>query len=132
VVFSKGDRTIVVSNHAGDIKPGTPALRFLRRGLGLSSEAVKERGVRNYIAIAEPSDDGKTWWISVPGLPGVTSAADGPEQIARQTQDALTSAIEAGALPPPAIEDGVIPSYDLGEYENPLVVLVAYEPTVTA
>ena len=27
---------------------------------------------------------------------------------------------------PPAIEDGVIPSYDLGEHEDPLVVLVAY------
>ena len=58
----------------------------------------------------------------------MTSAADGPEQIARQAQEALTSAIEAGAEPPPAIEDGVIPSHDLGEYENPLVVLVAYEP----
>jgi predicted RNase H-like HicB family nuclease len=88
---------------------------------------VKEIGVRNYIVIAEPSDDGKAWWISSPGLPGVTSAADGPEQIARQVQDALTLAIEAGAVPPPAIEHGAIPSYDLGEYENPLVVLVAYE-----
>jgi predicted RNase H-like HicB family nuclease len=89
---------------------------------------MKETGVRNYIAIAEPSDDGKTWWISFPGFPGVTSAADGPEQIARQAQDALTSAIDAGAVLPPAIEDGVIPAYDLREYENPLVVLVAYEP----
>lgn len=88
--------------------------------------------MRNYVAIAELSDDGRTWWISFPGMPGVTSAADGPEQIARQAQDALTSAIEAGAALPPAIEDGVIPPYDLGEYENPLVVLVAYEPAVAA
>jgi predicted RNase H-like HicB family nuclease len=87
-------------------------------------------GVRNYIAIAEPSDDGKTWWISFPGIPGVTSAADGPEQIARQARDALTSAIESGAMLPPAIEDGVIPPHDLGEYENPLVFLVAYKPAV--
>jgi hypothetical protein len=35
-------------------------------------------------------------------------------------------------VPPPAIEDGVISAYDLGEYENPLVVLVAYEPAVAA
>jgi predicted RNase H-like HicB family nuclease len=79
--------------------------------------------VRNYIAIAEPSDDG-TWWISFPNLPGVTSAADGPEQIATQAQDALASAVEAGAVLPPSIEDGVIPPYDLGDYQNPLVVLV--------
>lgn len=88
--------------------------------------------MRNYIAIAEPSDDGKTWWISFPSFPGVTSAAHGPEQIARQAQDALTSAIEAGAALPPAIEDGVIPPYDLAEYENPLVVLVAYAPAAVA
>jgi predicted RNase H-like HicB family nuclease len=81
--------------------------------------------VRNYIAIAEPSDDG-TWWISFPNLPGVTSAADGPEQIATQAQDALASAVEAGAVLPPSIEDGVIPPYDLGDYQNPLVVLVPY------
>lgn len=86
--------------------------------------------MRHTIAIAEKSDDGKTWWISFPGLPGVTSAADGPEQIALQARDALTSAIEAGVTLPPAIEDGVVPAYDVGEYENPLVVLVGYGPAV--
>jgi predicted RNase H-like HicB family nuclease len=84
-------------------------------------------GMRNFIAIAEPADDGRTWWISFPGLPGVTSAADGPEQIAAQARDALDSASEAGVVLPPAIEDGGIPAYDLGEYHNPLVVLVSYE-----
>jgi predicted RNase H-like HicB family nuclease len=82
--------------------------------------------MRSYIAIAEPSDDGKTWWISFPGLPGVTSAADGPEHIAAQARDALASAVEAGAALPQAIEDGAIPVYDLGDYANPLVVLVPY------
>jgi hypothetical protein len=53
----------------------------------------------------------------------VTSAADGPEQIALQAQDALASAVEAGAVLPPAIEDGAVLS-DLGEYHKPLVVLV--------
>jgi predicted RNase H-like HicB family nuclease len=88
--------------------------------------------MRNYIAIAEPADDGKTWWISFPGLPGVTSTADGPGQIATQAQDALASAIDAGAALPPAIEDGVIPPYDLSEYQHPLVVLVPFFPPVTA
>jgi len=81
--------------------------------------------VRNYIAIAEPSGDG-TWWISFPNAPGVTSAADGREQIASQAQNALASAVESGAALPPSIEDGVIPPYDLGDYQNPLVVLVPY------
>jgi predicted RNase H-like HicB family nuclease len=90
---------------------------------------MRDKHMRNYIAIAEPSDDGKTWWISFPGFPGVTSAADGAEQIATQARDALTSAIEAGAALPPAIEDGVIPPYDLSEYDRPLVVLVPYAPT---
>nr|WP_294508917.1 type II toxin-antitoxin system HicB family antitoxin [uncultured Rhodopila sp.] len=87
---------------------------------------MKETSVRNYIAIAESSGDG-AWWISFPNLPGVTSAADGPEQIASQARDALTSAVEAGATLPRSIEDGVIPPYDLGDYQNPLVVLVRFE-----
>jgi predicted RNase H-like HicB family nuclease len=82
--------------------------------------------LKNYIAIVEPSDNGKTWWISFPGLPGVISAADRPERIVTQAQDALASAVEAGAVPPPAIEDGGIPPSDLAEYHNPLVVLVPY------
>jgi predicted RNase H-like HicB family nuclease len=82
--------------------------------------------VRNYIAIAEPSNDGSVWWISFPDFPGVTSAADRPEQIAAQAQDALASAIAAGASLPHAIEDGGMPAYDLGDYHNPLVILVPY------
>ena len=88
--------------------------------------------MRNYIAIAEPSDDGTTWWISFPDLPGVTSAADRPEQIAAQAQDALASAVEAGATLPRAIEDGAVPTYDLGGYANPLVLLVPYDAPVLA
>ncbi len=53
--------------------------------------------MKSYIAIAEPSDDG-SWWISFPGLPGVTSAAEGVAQIVSQAQGALTSALEAGGL----------------------------------
>jgi hypothetical protein len=39
---------------------------------------------------------------------------------------------EAGVVLPPAIEDGRIPPHDLGEYHNPLVVLVPYAALVTA
>jgi len=88
--------------------------------------------VKSYIAIAEPSDDGKTWWISFPGLPGVTSAADSPAEIASQARDALASAIEAGAVLPRSIEEGVIPQCDLSEFDNPLIVLVPYTAPAAA
>jgi predicted RNase H-like HicB family nuclease len=89
-------------------------------------------GLRHVIAIAEPADDGRTWWISFPGLPGVTSAAGGAEQITAQARDALASASEAGAALPLTIEDGGIPPYDRGEYYSPLVVLVSYAVPVPA
>ena len=85
--------------------------------------------MRNYIAIAEPTDDGTTWWI---GFPGATAAADRPEQIAEQARDPLASAVEAGAALPQALEDGVIPAYDLGEYANPLVLLAPYATSIPA
>lgn len=89
--------------------------------------------MRNYIVIAEPSDDGKTWWISFPGLPGVTSMADGAEHIGAQARDALASAVEAGAALPPSVEDcGGVPLFDLSEFARPLVLLVAYDPSTAA
>jgi predicted RNase H-like HicB family nuclease len=87
--------------------------------------------MKNYIAIAEPSDDG-TWWISLPGIPGVTSAADGAGRIVVQAQDALASAVGADVALPPAIEDGVIPSYNLGDYHEPLMMLVPFTSPATA
>jgi hypothetical protein len=64
-----------------------------------------------------------------PGWPGVTPAADGPEQIATQARDALASAVDAGLGLPPAIEDRAIPPSDLADYNNPLIVLVSYAPS---
>jgi predicted RNase H-like HicB family nuclease len=93
---------------------------------------MRHTDVRNYIAIAEPSDDGQTWWISFPGLPGITSAADRPEQIAAQARDALASAVDAGLELPPAIEDGAVPPSDLTDYDSPLIVLVSYARTPVA
>jgi predicted RNase H-like HicB family nuclease len=83
----------------------------------------------NYIAIVEcPISVGEAWWISFPGVPGVTSAADGPDQVLPQARDALATAIEAmrteGRTPPATIEGGEFPAYDLADYEHPLVVLV--------
>ena len=50
--------------------------------------------MRSYIAIVEASDDGRTWWISFPGFPGVTSAANGPAEIVSQARDALARALD--------------------------------------
>jgi len=91
---------------------------------------------RSYIAIAEQAPGETTWWISFPSFPGVTSAADSAAEIMVQAKDALATVIEDmqrdGEELPRAIEDGVVPDYDLDGYHNPLVVLVPYVEPVTA
>ncbi len=81
---------------------------------------------RHYLAIAEASGDGHSWWISFPGSPGVVAAANLPSQITPQARDALASATEAGATLPPAVEDAGIPLYDLAGFRDPLVLMVSY------
>jgi hypothetical protein len=49
-----------------------------------------------------------------------------------QAQDALASAVGADVALPPAIEDGVIPSYNLGDYHEPLMMLVPFTSPATA
>jgi predicted RNase H-like HicB family nuclease len=79
---------------------------------------------KNYIAVAEPSDDGKTWWISFPGHDGIISAADDAGQIVQQAQDALASATMHGGRLPPSIEDGAAPPGDLSDFRSPAMVVV--------
>ena len=131
VVFRKAGQVVVVPQ-PGRYQARNFALELPRRRVGIPAATMSETDLKNDIAIAGPSDDGKTWWISFPGLPGVTSAADRPERIVAQAQDALASAVEAGIVPPPAIEDGVVPPSDLSDYDNPLVVLVPYDMPATA
>ena len=87
--------------------------------------------MRSYIAIVESAEEGNAWWISFPNLPGVTSVADSPGEIVLRAQEALASAIEAGASLPPAVEEGAIPPDDLNDFRNPLVVLVPYSAAAT-
>lgn len=82
--------------------------------------------MRSYIAIVETSEDGRTWWISFPGFPGVTSAASSPGEIVVRAREALASAVEAGAALPLAIEEGAVPPDDLGDFHDPMMVLVPY------
>ena len=81
----------------------------------------------NYIAIAEPSADDHSWWISFPALPGVTAAANTPGQIPRRAREALASAAAAGARLPPPIEKAGVTPYDLDDYRKPLVLLVSVD-----
>jgi predicted RNase H-like HicB family nuclease len=78
----------------------------------------------NHIAIAEPSADSHSWWISFPALPGVTAAANAPGQITRKAREALAAAVEAGAKLPVPIEEAGVTPYDLGDYHKPLVLLI--------
>jgi hypothetical protein len=78
----------------------------------------------NYIVIAEPALDNRSWWITFPALPGVTTVANTPGQIPRKAREA--AAVEAGIrLPPSPEEGGVTPHYDLNDYRKPLVLLVS-------
>ena len=81
----------------------------------------------NYIAIAEPSMDNHSWWITFPALPGVVAAANSPGEIARMAEDALAAAADAGAKLPPPIEEAGVTPYDLDDYNKPLVLLVTVD-----
>jgi predicted RNase H-like HicB family nuclease len=83
----------------------------------------------HYVAIAEcPTAPGEAWRISFPSFPGVTAAADTPEEITAQAHDALTLVIEGmiedGQAVPGPFEEAGLPEYDLTEFESPLVLLV--------
>ena len=79
----------------------------------------------NYIAIAEPSMDSHSWWITFPALPGVVAAANSPGEIARMAGDASAAAVDAGAKLPPPIEEAGVTPYDLNDYNKALVLLVS-------
>ena len=67
-----------------------PCARSAAAQAGTIHRNGEEHGHEEFHRDRRAADDGRTWWISFPGLPGVTSAADG-EQIAAQARDALCS-----------------------------------------
>ena len=89
---------------------------------------------RSYIAIAEQVPGETTWWISFPSFPGVTSAGGlrcrnhgaGEGCLATVIEDMLRD----GQHPPASIEDGEVPDYDPGVYQNHLVILVPHVESV--
>ncbi len=83
--------------------------------------------MRHYYAIAEPDDSGG-FWVSFPGMDGITSAAENAAQIVPNARDALESAVMYGARLNRSIEDGANVPANLADYENPLIVVVPFEP----
>jgi len=88
--------------------------------------------MQHYYAVAEPDDAGG-FWISFPDRPGITSAAVSAVEIVAQAQDALASVLmyPPGDLPL-SIEDGAKPPTDLSDYDDPLVVVIPFEPAAVA
>jgi hypothetical protein len=88
--------------------------------------------MQHYYAIAEPDDAGG-FWISFPDRPGITSAAASAVEIVSQARDALESVLmyPPGDLPL-SIEAGARPPANLHEYDNPLVVVIPFEPVAVA
>lgn len=88
----------------------------------------------HYDAIAERGA-GSTWWISFPGRPGITSAADDAAEIVTQARDALASVLmyPPGDGLPLSIEKGARPptDHDLSEFDHPMVVVISFAPTMT-
>ena len=89
--------------------------------------------MQHYYAVAEPDDAGG-FWISVPDRPGITSAAESAGEIVSQALDALESVLmySPGDVLPLSIEDGAKPPVDLAEYDNPIVVVIPFEPVTAA
>jgi predicted RNase H-like HicB family nuclease len=83
--------------------------------------------MRNYFAIVEPDEAGG-YWISFPGRHGITSAAESARDIIRNARDALESAAMHGGHLPRAIEDGANVPTNLAEYDNPMIVVVQFDP----
>jgi hypothetical protein len=89
----------------------------------------------HYYVIAERGQ-GRTWWLSFPGGPGIFSAADDAADIPAQARDALETVLMAppGKLPR-SIEDGATPptAADLADFEQPtIVVVIPFEATAEA
>jgi predicted RNase H-like HicB family nuclease len=88
--------------------------------------------MRHYYAVAERGN-GRSWWLSFPGLPGVFSAADDAGLIVAQATDALDTAVESGLPLPLSIEAGAKPPADLSGFEQPtIVVVIPFEHTTEA
>ena len=83
----------------------------------------EERATQHYYAIAEPADTG--FRITFPGEPDIVSAAMAARDIVAQAQRALAVMLPADL--PSSIEDGAKPPTNLGDYDDPLVVVIPFE-----
>jgi hypothetical protein len=94
----------------------------------MATAAVREKTM-HYYAIAEAGDRG--WFLSFPGAPGY-SFAERADQIVTQAQDWLASAALEGGQLPRSVEEGAQPPADLDAFNQPMIVVIPFEPTATA
>jgi hypothetical protein len=87
--------------------------------------------MRHCYAIAERGN-GRAWWLSFPGPPGVFSVADDAGEIAMQATDALSAAVDVGLSLPVSVEDGAKPPVNLSEFEAAAMVVVISFDAVSA
>jgi len=99
----------------------------LQRSAG-NSRRSDAGAMQHYYAIAEPIGTGG-FRICFPNRPGVTSAAMTARDIVTQAQKALALLLRhPSADLPRSIEDGARPPADLNNYDDPLVVVIPFEP----
>jgi predicted RNase H-like HicB family nuclease len=85
---------------------------------------------RHYIGIAETDGDG--WSLGFPAFPGTVTTGDTLAELLGHARDALASVVGAMeedglALPPSVDDDPRSAPYDMANYVNPHVVIVAVE-----
>jgi hypothetical protein len=86
----------------------------------------------HYYAIAERGQDGG-WFLTFPGGGGAGfTFAGSAEEIVPQGQDWLETVANHGGQLPLSIEGGAKPPADLSDFEQPLVVVIPFEPAAVA
>jgi len=88
----------------------------------------KEGAIQHYYVVATPDGKGG-FWIRFPDRHGIASAAMGAREIVTQAQDTLASMLKDLSVDlPHSIEEGAKPPANLSDYDDPLVVVIPFEP----
>lgn len=104
------------------------AAGVLQRPVESAHQIGKEGAIQHYYVLATPDGKGG-FWIRFPDRHGIASVASGASDIVTQAQDTLASMLmNVSAVMPRSIEEGAKPPTNLGDYDDPVVVVVPFEP----
>jgi hypothetical protein len=116
-----------IINHTPRWRRATNA-GVLQRPVESGHQIGKEGAIQHYYVLATPDGKGG-FWIRFPDQHGIASAARGASDIVTQAQDTLASMLmNLSAVMPRSIEEGAKPPTNLGDYDDPVVVVVPFEP----